>query len=49
MAKRAGIIWLLLILSATAGHSQQKETVSAEQILERMFSVYASCTSYIHG
>lgn len=47
IAKRVGIIWLLLILTATAGHSQQKETVSAEQILERMFSVYASCTSYM--
>lgn len=47
MAKRFGLVWLLLILSATAGHSQQSETVSARQILDQMFSVYASCKSYM--
>lgn len=47
MAKRFGKVWLLLILTATGGHSHQSETVSARQILDQMFSVYASCNSYM--
>jgi outer membrane lipoprotein-sorting protein len=46
MAKRVGTVWLLLILTATGGYSQQRETVSAQEILDRMFGIYASCSSY---
>ncbi len=47
MAKRVVTIWLLLILTATGGHSQQSKTVSAKEILDRMVSVYGSCKSYM--
>ena len=47
MAKRVSTVWLLLILTATVGHSQKSETVSAKEVLDRMFSVYASCNSYM--
>lgn len=47
MAKRVGTVWLLLILTATAGHAQDKKNVSAKEILDRMVSVYASCKSYM--
>lgn len=44
MAKRLGTVWLLLLLTATSGHAQEK--VSAKEILDRMVSVYGSCKSY---
>ena len=47
MAKRFGTVWLLLVLTATVGHAQEKENVSAKEILDRMVSVYASCKSYV--
>lgn len=47
MAKRVGMVWLLLILFASAGYSQESEKVSARQILDRMVSVYGSCKSYM--
>jgi outer membrane lipoprotein-sorting protein len=47
MAKRVGMIWLLLILTTAVGHAQKKETLSAQQVLDRMVSVYASCKSYL--
>ena len=47
MAKRVVTIWLLLILTAPGGHSQQSKTVSAKEILDRMVSVYGSCKSYV--
>lgn len=53
MAKRLGTVWLLLILTATVGHAQNKERVSAKEkvsakeILDRMVSVYGSCKSYM--
>jgi len=47
MAKRVGTICLLLILTATLGHAQEKEDVSAKEVLDRMVSVYASCKSYL--
>ena len=49
MAKRVGTIFLLLILilTATLGHTQEKENVSAKEVLDRMLSVYASCKSYM--
>lgn len=50
MTKRVGLICLLLILT-TSVHSQKrdtvKETVSAKQVLDRMVSVYESCSSYM--
>src|SRR5688572_10203760 len=47
MTKRLGVICVLLILTMSVGYSQEKETVSAQQILDRMLSVYASCKSYV--
>ena len=47
MAKRLGTVWLLLLLTATSGHSQKSETVSAQEVLDRMGSLYASCKSYM--
>ena len=47
MMKRVGTVWLLLILTATGAHSQESETVSAKEVLDRMVSIYASCKSYM--
>jgi len=47
MTKRVGMVWLLLILTATGGHSQQSDPVSAKEVLNRLLSVYASCNSYM--
>jgi len=47
MVKRVVIAWLLLILTAPGGHSQESETVSAQEVLDRMVSVYTSCKSYM--
>lgn len=47
MAKQVGAVCLLLILTATVGHAQEKENVSAKEALDRMVSVYASCKSYM--
>lgn len=47
MVKRVVMAWLLLILTAPGGHSQKSETVSAQEVLDRMVSVYASCKSYM--
>jgi outer membrane lipoprotein-sorting protein len=47
MTKQLGVICALLILATSVGHSQEKETVSAKEVLDRMVSVYASCKSYM--
>ncbi len=41
------MVWLLLVLIAPTARSQQSEELSAQQVLDRMFSVYESCSSYI--
>jgi hypothetical protein len=47
MTKRLGVICVWLMLTTSVGHAQEKERVSAQQILDRMVSVYASCKSYM--
>lgn len=47
MAKRVFIGSLLLVLTAINGYSQESDTLSAKDVLDRMVSVYASCKSYM--
>ena len=47
MAKRVCTVCLLLVLTPIVGHAQENENVSAKGVLDRMFSVYRSCKSYV--